>query len=542
MSTEATSDLPASDLYDPDDVLPRDSPLLEPRRPRLKLSPSPAPTLSSSSTSSAVSRRNGRLKRRNWVRPNQGDAILIGHLDGHRRELAAYEEIEPWITDTEDSGGPEDAEEPEHPAFRDRSMSPTSPSGDLRAGMEQGHDDASSRTANGESAHAPGKTAVGATTENVGAFDLRALESLAADALAVAEPRTLPDAGPTPPVTDNDVVSVKGHPTPASAMPIHTRRNGTQQPERTGPPTMPSPYSPASIYSPREVGNTPMSSKTDMRSPTASIHSSTQGEGLPPLQLNSPRYETSGQTLPSIRSQLGDIPQLVNSPGAGSVMRGLNHGFSGSPPTGMPRLPSLSSQLGSPPLPPADPYRDPLSPIHPLAYYPPSNGLHRPHEYTASSPEAVGSHQSGSPLSVQGLDRMSIDGMAIQTVGSYICRVPGCQASPFQTQYLLNSHANVHSSARPHYCPVQGCPRGEGGKGFKRKNEMIRHGLVHESPGYICPFCPDRDHRYPRPDNLQRHVRVHHVDKQRDDPLLRDVLAQRPGGPNRGRRRRAGPS
>ncbi|KAF4428089.1 hypothetical protein CFRS1_v010207 [Colletotrichum fructicola] len=55
------------------------------------------------------------------------------------------------------------------------------------------------------------------------------------------------------------------------------------------------------------------------------------------------------------------------------------------------------------------------------------------------------------------------------------------------TQYLLNSHANVHSSARPHYCSVKGCPRSEGGKGFKRKNEMIRHGLVHDSPGYtIC--------------------------------------------------------
>jgi hypothetical protein len=98
---------------------------------------------------------------------------------------------------------------------------------------------------------------------------------------------------------------------------------------------------------------------------------------------------------------------------------------------------------------------------------------------------------------------MSIDGMTIQS-GTYVCKVPGCTAQPFQTQYLLNSHANVHSSARPHYCPVPGCARGEGGKGFKRKNEMIRHGLVHESPGYVCPFCPDRDHRYPRPDNLQR--------------------------------------
>jgi uncharacterized Zn-finger protein len=73
---------------------------------------------------------------------------------------------------------------------------------------------------------------------------------------------------------------------------------------------------------------------------------------------------------------------------------------------------------------------------------------------------------------------------------------------------FLSSHTNVHSSNRPHYCPVKDCPRGEGGKGFKRKNEMIRHGLVHQSPGYVCPFCPDREHKYPRPDNLQRYVTI----------------------------------
>ena len=87
----------------------------------------------------------------------------------------------------------------------------------------------------------------------------------------------------------------------------------------------------------------------------------------------------------------------------------------------------------------------------------------------------------------------------------YVCKVAGCTAPPFQTQYLLNSHANVHSSSRPHFCPIKDCPRSFGGKGFKRKNEMIRHGLVHDSPGYVCPFCPDREHRYPRPDNLQRY-------------------------------------
>ncbi|EAW08402.1 uncharacterized protein ACLA_031350 [Aspergillus clavatus NRRL 1] len=81
--------------------------------------------------------------------------------------------------------------------------------------------------------------------------------------------------------------------------------------------------------------------------------------------------------------------------------------------------------------------------------------------------------------------------------GTFKCHHPGCTAAPFQTQYLLNSHANVHSQDRPHFCPIEGCPRGVGGKGFKRKNEMIRHGLVHNSPGYTCasPPCGQKQRR-----------------------------------------------
>ncbi len=63
-------------------------------------------------------------------------------------------------------------------------------------------------------------------------------------------------------------------------------------------------------------------------------------------------------------------------------------------------------------------------------------------------------------------------GSALQ---GYSCNFPGCTAPPFQTQYLLNSHTNVHSNQRPHFCPMEGCPRGPGGQGFKRKNEMIRY-------------------------------------------------------------------
>ncbi|SPO02707.1 uncharacterized protein DNG_05382 [Cephalotrichum gorgonifer] len=127
-------------------------------------------------------------------------------------------------------------------------------------------------------------------------------------------------------------------------------------------------------------------------------------------------------------------------------------------------------------------------------------------------------------------------------IGTFKCSFEGCQARPFQTQYLLNSHANVHSAERPHYCSVMGCPRSKAGKGFKRKNEMIRHGFVHKSPGYACPFCPDREHKYPRPDNLQRHVRSRHVEVDKNDSRLLEVLAQRPDGPSRGRRRRTLPA
>ncbi|KAK5053179.1 hypothetical protein LTR84_002153 [Exophiala bonariae] len=148
--------------------------------------------------------------------------------------------------------------------------------------------------------------------------------------------------------------------------------------------------------------------------------------------------------------------------------------------------------------------------------------------------------QEEKPLQDSAMDSLDLQDNSL-IPGPFRCTFPGCVAIPFQTQYLLSSHQNVHSNQRPHFCPVKGCPRGVGGQGFKRKNEMIRHGLVHTSPGYICPFCADQQHRYPRPDNLQRHVRVHHEDVDRDDPLLRDVLNQRPEGGNRGRRRRMNP-
>jgi len=310
---------------------------------------------------------------------------------------------------------------------------------------------------------------------------------------------------------------------------------------------------------------------------------------LPALQATSPARDgaaaSPSEPLPSFRT-IVDMVRLVTSEHEATRSNSFPHRPSmssvGHSPTSMVRQLSMSSHSPATPFPPMSasspmsanepPHRGDLflrttgGGVFSTDARRPSQAAYDTGHYpaTLSSASTSESYQSSDGLSPgtqptpieQRPRHMSLDGALASRVlppplgsglqhgipshatGSFKCDYPGCTAAPFQTQYLLNSHTNVHSSNRPHYCPVKDCPRGEGGKGFKRKNEMIRHGLVHQSPGYVCPFCPDREHKYPRPDNLQRHVRVHHVDKNRDDPQLRDVLAQRPEGGTRGRRRR----
>jgi len=461
--------------------------------------------------------------------PSQGDAVLLGALDGGRRPDIAFKaatEALPSDTDEEDASEADDSSGDGAVAPPSR-QSTGAPDRDERAGTPGEKDD-------GE------RMAVDPPDQgDMGAFDLK---SLAAGALAFASPDAKPgvppvNAGLTPPVSEHDVAKEKLIPPPLSHL-IAMRQGEPGKEERVIQPGVPSPYSPRSLYSPRDVGALQIAPRTDMKSPNG-LPPPNHRDGLPPIQMHSPRTDSNVPTpLPSIRSQLGDIDQLANKHVAEKErLRHPHHAFPHSPP-GLP--PFGAMHHGSPPISPAETFRrDPLSPGHPFTpgYLQPNFSHHRsPHEYGSSSTVTPSSEQSGSTPATMN-DKMSIEGITIQSA-VYVCKFPGCTALPFQTQYLLNSHANVHSSARPHYCPVKGCPRSEGGKGFKRKNEMIRHGLVHDSPGYVCPFCPDREHKYPRPDNLQRHVRVHHSDKDKDDALLRDVLAQRPDGPNKGRRRR----
>lgn len=366
---------------------------------------------------------------------------------------------------------------------------------------------------------------------SVNVFDLKSLAAGALQAFTEITPAIVEtaNAGPTPPVTEDDVRIHEQRRPGSIPAPIVIHNHVARPDERpvidAGSATSyMSPYSETSLCSPRDSSHA-LLAKMDIRSPTMAPGG--KGE-LPPIQLNSPRSETTGQTpLPSINEQLGDLRQLHENAmdREGNI---LHPPFQHSPPATFPRMAMPPRHHGSPPVSPTEAFHRELPSARrvvgqqPLAPAPPSsNASYNPYFQHNGSSRGMGFSihnnpgQNADPSSTSttsGTDRMSIDGLT--STGVYICPWANCNAAPFQTQYLLNSHANVHSSARPHFCPVKGCPRSEGGKGFKRKNEMIRHGLVHESPGYVCPFCPDREHKYPRPDNLQRYG------KQRCDGLF----------------------
>jgi hypothetical protein len=444
MTTVEASHAFQNDVYDPDDVGPQDSPLLKPLKPKLQPTPSPDPDGSESDDAKPV--------------PSQGDAVLIGLLGGGKAlEVARTAATQLLASDDEMSDGSE-------------------------KGVEV-------------------PPIIGKTGNSSD------LEALAAGALNVVGKLNAAHAATTP-TGPAEAVSGEAH--------IAPRLNGHEQ-------KVPVDALPAMKTEPPEDGKRLMS---------PNVFNPQSSDELAPIQQPSPKSEkTNGFTLPSISAQLGNLTQLADVATAtadkdpNSVHR---PSISQSPPG--PPLFQVGSTVHpgaqtSPPISPNDNFRRELpspgrasvnaaspyyynsNPRRPsLASEGPPYPAATPHDYSSSTTETPSTDQSGStPAGLPStIDRMSIDGITNPQIGGFQCTYPGCSAQPFQTQYLLNSHANVHSSNRPHYCPVKGCPRGEGGKGFKRKNEMIRHGLVHESPGYVCPYCVDREHKYPRPDNLQR--------------------------------------
>ncbi|RFU74171.1 meiosis mei2 [Trichoderma arundinaceum] len=470
--------------YDPDEAPSPGTPQMKAVHPRLELTESPPPEIPSAQVSlpptDGFSKSN-----RPKIRPVSGDAVLVTYLGNGRN--------------------PEIAQAASHQAL---------PGGDEN--FEYDDDDISQKSPSQDTSHLAGADIV-QRSRTAMSLD-NALQAVAAGALQAV---------------DGDLGAYNGTDKPSSDLSASTCQLSIHD------DVLPSPN--RHVKSPIVLGVRLSAAESGSQS----LLSPGSGE-LPPLQIDSPKYDNNGQSmsLPSIRSTLGDIdhhlPTEMPTPGDRDLPirhTGDARTFSRSPTVGIPRFPSIpAGGRVSPPMSPNETYQRSLPSPNSLPasspYFASSNGsVHRsPAEYPNSASNKTlqpGYVIASPPAAIASVaDRMSIDGITNPQVGGYECTFTGCTAPPFQTQYLLNSHANVHSQARPHYCPVQGCPRSEGGKGFKRKNEMIRHGLVHDSPGYVCPFCADREHKYPRPDNLQRYLRMWlHKDSEIISLLLRSERA-----------------
>ncbi|KAL1835272.1 hypothetical protein VTK73DRAFT_5852 [Phialemonium thermophilum] len=115
------------DVYDPDEVVPRNSPILSAHVPKLQPSPSRSPSVELREASPASSARSRKLSSRFKIKPSQGDAALVALLGGGSRpEIAIHAGREVLVHDTEDEdlGCSSSSAYSERSRSRTRSISP----------------------------------------------------------------------------------------------------------------------------------------------------------------------------------------------------------------------------------------------------------------------------------------------------------------------------------------------------------------------------------------------------------------------------------
>lgn len=460
------------------------------------------PTSSSGSPSPEPGRTEVKKRRRKGrTRPSQGDAVLISYLDPNRPDIA-QEAAQRALNSASQSEAGEEEEV-------DGGMSGDGEHGQNDSGSRHNHQDSSAHAIELKS------TARAALNDVV-------MDRLSPDNSVVPARLAIHGAA--------DVTTIQNHrrnsddATPSASVNAFDESSAPSRSLRPPPPlkiVAASSDNKGDGGGEESIGTSPALAKFAISAAEANPEST-----LPAMQ-KSPSGSASNcspdgtQSLPSLKttlSQIADTP-IVETP---------NNTFSpfpstqGQSPT-MSRSPYIIGMAG--PSPGVYSHPSPSSSKDTTAMSPP---IFPNHSSCWHNGRKEGSFATTAPASVPALtpvaaypttkEPMSPEGSTTpqvlngplpsingpSTSTSFQCSHPGCNAQPFQTQYLLNSHANVHSSDRPHYCSVKGCSRSIGGKGFKRKNEMIRHGLVHDSPGYMCPFCAEQ-RKYPRPDNLQRY-------------------------------------
>ncbi len=506
---------PEGYYYDPDEDVRPSSPGLVPTQIDYHPKETPPPYIQTSSSSSSVSPGPGESKddqhgldasphppakkklkkkrrKKGRTRPSQGDAVLIRYLDPNRPDIAR-EAAKRALNSASQSEAEDEAER------------------EMGGDGDDEDDDSRAQEDHNNSAHAS--------------------ELIARAALYDVE---MEDPAPEKPVVSASL-AIHGAVNGAVGKPGLSDKDAPQSAslsvveDSTAPlkllhPPLPLKIVAATSEAEGEVEDDSIATSPALAKWAISAAEANPDSTLPAMQKSPPRSASTHspggtQSLPSLQTALSQIiePAVVETP-SGLSPFSQNPGQS---PT-MTRAQYIAGNAG--PSPGVYSHPSPAASKDMTSMSPPGYPTHS--SYWRTTPKE-GSFSTTSPASVPGLTPVAsyptpkeltspesnatpqtlsgpLSANGPFTVSPFKCTNPDCIAPPFQTQYLLNSHANVHSSSRPHYCPVKTCPRSLGGKGFKRKNEMIRHGLVHDSPGYVCPFCADQQHKYPRPDNLQR--------------------------------------
>ena len=370
----------AEDIYDPDDVGLRDSPLLKAMKVTLTPSPSPPPAAPlpqvSPDSSPGSPGRKGSNRPKN--RPSQGDAVLVSFMDGGKRpEIARQAGAQPLASDNEEE---------------EESVKGTEVNVDV------------------------GKDGV-----------MNELTALAQNALRGMEGQTAQSS--SQPVQGTPIN--KSH-TPESN--VHPATDG--EPMEDVKLTIPSIIA-THIGEPREQASPETIIKTEIK--TAEGELPPMLPQSPQSNLSNGHANTS-ITLPSISDQLGDINHLAEA--AATADSPFSQSPPGRP--GPPRFPALPGQGSPPKSPhdsfrPQLPSPGRGAPH----YFYNQNSIRRPSqteggqyssaEYSTPSTSIETPSTDQSTPAVQ-IDRMSIDGITNPQIGGFQCTYPGCTAQPFQTQ------------------------------------------------------------------------------------------------------------
>jgi hypothetical protein len=98
---------------------------------------------------------------------------------------------------------------------------------------------------------------------------------------------------------------------------------------------------------------------------------------------------------------------------------------------------------------------------------------------------------------------------------------------PSLAHILLNIHTRFHSSSRPEFCAVFSCSRRPRRKEYKQKNKIqwVLQCIASDNSNSVVSG-PNQAHIHLRPDNLQRYIRVTHVDKLRPSLTAQDTCKE----------------